>query len=442
LDNDSRSDRAVSRVEAAVAPPPTDGFGNTFSPGLPYARGSILNSGEAEFLKLAEARRHIRQRVLQGGREGIFDLSGLERGMQSSDQDVYSDELSAAMYWPRLQEVALAHLGGDATRHGILVCNRQSAALFAALMVMVTSSSTVVGFSPSYSHPAVTRPVALLGARFVDTNAIRDFELAINEVSGPVVAVLTRLPVSYAGVLSLDDLQRAIALCQRRGIPILVDDAGGARVAPAVFGQPRALQLGVDVATTGLDKYGTLGPRLGLMGGRRDLVAAITTTAFQYGLEARPMLYAAVIQSLEQYDEERVRDLTASTGRFGEALHQRLGSSVTLTPIAVKIEADKLLALVLARSGMAAPPIVPYEATAAVAMLLLRDYGILTVHFAGLPPGTAALLFKFTPPEVLDRLGGVTKVAGFVDAAVDQVGEMLRDPDTIRELLVGGGTSN
>ena len=235
-------------------------------------------------------------------------------------QDIYNDELSPAVYWERLHELALAHLGGDATRHEILVCNRQSAALFAALMVMVTPETTVVGFSPSYSHPAVTRPVAFLGARFVDTNAIRNFELTIGEARGPVVAVLTRLPVSYAGVMSLEDLQTAVALCQRSRIPILVDDAGGGRVAPAVFGQPRALQLGVDVATTGLDKYGTIGPRLGLMGGRTDLVAAITTTAYQYGLEARPMLYASVVQSLDQYDEQRVRDLTASTQLLGEAL--------------------------------------------------------------------------------------------------------------------------
>ena len=427
---------------AAEPPQSTDSFGNAFSPGLPYARGAILNSGEAEFLKLAQARSHIRQRVLHGGRDAIFDISGLERGMPPGDLDVYSDELSSAVHGQRLRELALEHLGGDTSAHDILVCNRQSAALFAALMVMVTPGTTVVGFSPSYSHPAVTRPVRFLGASFVDTNAIREFESAISEAGDPVVAVLTRLPVSYAGVMAFDDLETAVGVCQRRGIPILVDDAGGARVATAVFGQPRSLQLGVDVATTGLDKYGTVGPRLGLMGGRKDLVAAITTTAFQYGLEARPMLYAAVIRSLEQYDEARVRELTTSTLRLGESLHARLGSSVTQTPIAAKIEAENLLALVLARSGETVSPIVPYEATAAVAMLLLRDYGVLTVHFAGVPPGTAALLFKFTPPEVLGRLGGVTKLAGFVDAAIDQVAEMLGDPDAIRELLVGGSASN
>ena len=50
--------------------------------------------------------------------------------------------------------------------------------------------------------------------------------------------------------------------------------------------------------------------------------------------------------------------------------------------------------------------LLPYEATAALAMLLLRDHGILTVHFAASPPGTSALLLKFVPPETLEAFGG------------------------------------
>ena len=37
---------------------------------------------------------------------------------------------------------------------------------------------------------------------------------------------------------------------------------------------------------------------------------------------------------------------------------------------------------------------VPYEASAALSMLLLRDYGMLMVHFVGVPPGTADLLIN------------------------------------------------
>jgi L-seryl-tRNA(Ser) seleniumtransferase len=383
------------------------------------------------------AQAHIRQRLSDGGLDSVFNLSGLERGMEPTADAIYNDELSPAIYGGRLRRLGLAHLGGDPSRHDVFVCNRQSAALFAALMVMVVRGSRVIGLSRTYSHPAVSRPVALLGAEFVDTTDLTSFTKAIAEEPVPSVAVVTRLPVSYDGLLDIGDIDKAVALCQSHGVPVLVDDAGGARVAPAVWGQPRLLELGVEVGTTGLDKYGTIGPRLGLLGGRQDLVDAIRAVAYEYGLEARPMLYPTVVHSLEQYTEDRVRDLTAATSSLGGALQARLGDAVTLTPVAVKIEAEDLLAVVLARAGLATSPIVPYEATAAIAMVLLRDYGILTVHFAGLPPGTAALLFKFVPPEVLDRLGGVQKVAGYVDAAIDQVAEMLHASGSISELLLG-----
>ena len=416
---------------------PCDRFGNPLSPGLAYARGTILSSGEQEFTKLRVAQGHIRDRLHDNGLESIFNLSGLERGLQPRLGDTYNDEISPALYGERLRELALEHLGGDSTEHDIVVCNRQSAALFAALMVMVRRGSQVVGLSRTYSHPAVSRPVALLGADFIDTTELTTFERYIAQATKPSVAVVTRLPVSYDGVLAIEELEKAVAVCQSHGVPVLVDDAGGARVAPAVWGQPRLLELGVDAGTTGLDKYGTVGPRLGLLGGRQALVAAIRAVAFEYGLEARPMLYSAVVQSLEQYTEQRVRDLTAATISLGEALQGRLGAAVTRTPVAVKVEAEELLAVVLDRAGLATTPIVPYEVTAAVAMVLLRDYGILTVHFAGLPPGTAALLFKFVPPEVIERLGGAPKVAGFVDSAIDQVAEMVHDPGSMRELLIG-----
>jgi L-seryl-tRNA(Ser) seleniumtransferase len=75
------------------------------------------------------------------------------------------------------------------------------------------------------------------------------------------------------------------------------------------------------------------------------------------------------------------------------------------------------------------------RATAALAMLLLRDHGILTVHFAALPPGTDALLLKFIPPEVLERFGGPDAFAAAVDAALDGVAELLGRPAELRSLL-------
>jgi L-seryl-tRNA(Ser) seleniumtransferase len=72
-------------------------------------------------------------------------------------------------------------------------------------------------------------------------------------------------------------------------------------------------------------------------------------------------------------------------------------------------------------------------------MLLLEDYGVITVHFAGMPPGTSSLLLKFVPPETLERFGGAEALAKAVDSAVDRLAALLREPAAFRTLLVGEG---
>jgi L-seryl-tRNA(Ser) seleniumtransferase len=80
---------------------------------------------------------------------------------------------------------------------------------------------------------------------------------------------------------------------------------------------------------------------------------------------------------------------------------------------------------------------VPYEATAALSMLMLKDYDMLMVHFVGVPPGGADLLIKFVPPETLSQFGGPRQYAEAVDACLTKLGAMLRDTASIRELLLG-----
>jgi L-seryl-tRNA(Ser) seleniumtransferase len=89
------------------------------------------------------------------------------------------------------------------------------------------------------------------------------------------------------------------------------------------------------------------------------------------------------------------------------------------------------------RGGVKEPPVVPYEAAAAFCMILLEDHRILTVHFVGMPPGTADILFKFVRPETLERFGGPAAFAQAVDAAVTKLGTLLREPERITSLLFG-----
>ncbi len=395
---------------------------------LPYARGALLPDTAADVAKLQRAWTIVARRRADGT---LHNFTGLERSLDvdPADLEVMDDDLAPAIVGERLTELALEHLGGVRGRDDVFVANRLTAATVAAMQVLVGRGDTVVGVSPTYTHPVVVRAVHLAGGEFVDGGDVEHADLV----------VVTRLAVTY-DALDADELERVVRDARSRGVPVFVDDAGGARVGPAVFGQPKLLELGADAGATGLDKYGTTGPRLGLLGGRAELVSRIRARAIELGLEARPMLYPAVVRSLEQYRPERVREQVAATNAVGDVLEERLGDSVSRTPVAVKLEGEATLGDAARRAGLAVADcrLGAYEATAALAMLLLRDHGILTVHFAALPPGTSALLLKFVVPETLARFGGAAELAAAVEASLEELASMAPAPDAIRALLGAG----
>jgi L-seryl-tRNA(Ser) seleniumtransferase len=427
---------------------------DTTVPELPYAPGPILSDTAAHLRKLGEAWRHIRRRHAAGA--PLHNVSGLERGLPLPDDVdpwLIDDEWAGALYADRVRDLGLAHLGGTLGRHDVFVANRLTAALYAAMQVTVRPGSTVVGVSATHSHPAVVRAVRDAGGRFRDTAGVAEFEAALRAHSDVSVVALTRLAVTY-DALPEADLRRVVEIAHARGALVVVDDAGGARVGPAVLGQPCTLELGADLGATGLDKYGVRGPRVGLLGGRSDLVAKARARAFELGSECRPALYPAVARSLECYRPDWVRELVASARRVGAALRERLGADLVKDTPFISLLPGAAIGTELRRraaatgtgtatatgtaTGTVSPvDLVPVEATAALAMVLLRDHGLLTVHFAGLPPGTADLLIKFLPPATVAAVGGPAAFAAAVDAALDETAGALADHDTLRGLLFG-----
>jgi len=414
-----------------------DRFGNHHAPGLSYARGAILATTEDDIKKLKVAWAHIKQRRSTLGPGSVYLLSGLERNLQLDEVDlsIMDDELASALFSEKIKERALTHLGGDPNKHDIFLFNRLTAALLTASDVMINSGDTIVGAGPSYSHPAVQRAVAHSGGDFIDTVGLGGFKNAIGSLNKVDLVFLTRLAVTYE-ILPENELFEIIRLARQLGARVIIDDAGGARVGPACFDQPRMLELGIDIGATGLDKYGTTGPRLGLLGGDKDTVARIRARAYEMGVEARQMLYPAVEQSLKNYDPNRVRERVTLTKEIGQYLKQRLGDNrIMETSVIVQLAADDILEMAMERANITEPGCVPYEATAALAMLLLRDFGIVSVHFAGLPPGTAALMIKFVPPEVVERFGGPNAIAEAIDKSLNKLGSII-SKNALHQLLL------
>jgi len=416
----------------------TDRFGHPHAANLPYARGKILATTEDDFRKLQRAWAIIREH----GPDAVFIFTGLEHSLPITSEELRfaDDELAPALYFEQLRSLALAHLGGSPDRDDVAVFNRMTGATLATHLTLVSPGDVVVGASASYSHPSVVRAANHVGARFIDTAGLAMFKEAIANEARVALVDLTRLAVTY-DLMPVEEILAIVRIAHDKGALVYMDDAGGARVGPAGFGQPRMLELDVDIGATGLDKYGTVGPRLGLLAGRADLVSRIRATGFEFGLEARQMLYPAVVRTLEQYNPVRVRAMIETTRQIARELHPFVGNRLRETPTTVQIPADDLLEIAMQRGGIEEPPIVPYEAAAALAMLLLQNHGMLMVHFVGVPPGTADLLIKFVPPETLQRFGGAARYARAIDDSLTRLGSLLREPPSIGELLVGAGQS-
>jgi L-seryl-tRNA(Ser) seleniumtransferase len=408
---------------------------------LPYQPGAFLPDTEAHLRKLAEAWRHILRR--RAGGLPLHNVSGLERGLPGGDldQEWLDDQWAGALYADEIRDLGLDHLGGRPGDHDVAYANRLTAALLAAMQTTVRPGSTVLGVSATYSHPAVVRAVRAAGGHFVDTAGVETFEQELDRHDDVSVVALTRLAVTY-DALTDEEVRRVVERAHAGGALVVVDDAGGARVGPAMLKQPRTLELGVDLGATGLDEYGVSGPRVGLLGGRADLVARARARSVESGSECRPVLYPAIARSLRSYRPERVRTLVVSTCEVGAALQRRLGDDlVHETPLIFRLPGEAIAAELARRakpsSGAGEVRLAPVEATALLAMTLLRDHGLLTVHFAGLPPGTSALLVKFVPPEAVAALGGADAFAAAVDDALQQASVALTDEESVGQLLFG-----
>ena len=166
-------------------------------------------------------------------------------------------------------------------------------------------------------------------------------------------------------LLLLDAIETVVRLAHDKGALVYVDGAGGARVGPAAFGQPRMLELGVDIGATGLGKYGTKGPRFGLLAGRRSGEPDPSKRfRVRHGSPATALsghgAYAGAIRSVAG------AGAIATTKQVAGELRLLLGNRVRETPTTVQIAADDILEIAMERGGLQKARVVSYEASAAL----------------------------------------------------------------------------
>jgi L-seryl-tRNA(Ser) seleniumtransferase len=134
-----------------------------------------------------------------------------------------------------------------------------------------------------------------------------------------------------------------------------------------------------------------------------------------------------------------LRAESAAGQKLAAALETELGSQfVQCSDLGPMVEEDAVLQILMERAGHGdqAPVVVPCEATAALGMVLLRDYGILTVNTHGQPGARVSLRLKPTT-DALSRVGGADAVVRAVTESLDQVAKIITDRDAMARLILG-----
>jgi L-seryl-tRNA(Ser) seleniumtransferase len=334
----------------------------------------LICSSLDEMKKREAALRFIATLVNQEGRSSLYDLSGLAGGfpVKKSDLSLLETYSGPAIFSAYLQKEGTQHLGGDK----VAAFNRTSAAILATILALVKPGEEVIHYLPELpSHPSIPRSVKLQGASYREFDNLQDFQLT-DETS---LVVITGSTMDHQ-VLPLKDFERIIQISQEKQVPVMVDDASGARIRTVIYDQPRALDMGADLVVTSTDKLMD-GPRAGLMAGNGPLMDRITDKAHQFGLEAQPPIVAGIVRALEDFNPQRILDSLERRDK----LHQMAGTvleGVEKTPTGFMITAANLKKQITPEGS---ETLTPRELATLMAMMLLREHHIITIPAVGMP---------------------------------------------------------
>jgi L-seryl-tRNA(Ser) seleniumtransferase len=382
----------------------------------------LICSSLDEMKRRESALRFIASLVNQKGRSNLYDLSGLAGGfpVKKSDLTLLETYSGPAIFESNLQKEGTQHLGGDK----VAAFNRTSAAILATILAMVKPGEEVLHYLPELpSHPSIPRSAKLQGASYREFDNIQDFQLS-EETS---LVVITGSTMDHQ-VLPLTDFERIIQISQEKHVPVLVDDASGARIRTVIYNQPRALDMGADLVVTSTDKLMD-GPRAGLMAGKSPLIDRIKDKAHQFGLEAQPPVVAGIVRALEDFEPQRILD---SLGRR-DKLHKMAGNvleGVEKTPTGFMISAATLQKEITPEGN---GTISQRELATLMAMILLREHHIVTIPAVGMPGVSDTIRLDLSSKDA-ERVDD-TQIMQALKDSLDGLREIIHDEEASLRVL-------
>ena len=209
----------------------------------------------------------------------------------------------------------------------------------------------------------------------------------------------------------------------------MVDDASGARLRTAVFNQRKATELGADLVVTSTDKL-MPGPRGGLMSGREDLIDEVKIKANQFGLEAQPPLILAMVNGIRNYTEENLVKAISKKDEFYTLLAKKY-EMFEKTPTGVVVSEESLKNQL--SSLNIETKFSQKDCCFLWAMILLKDFGIITIPAVGMPGASASIRFDLSAQDVIDM--DINQLYEMVDSSIEELLNLSQDVEKSKELI-------
>ena len=383
----------------------------------------IVNNSLDEVKKRESSLKIIKSIIEDKGRDSLYDVTGLSGGFIASDEELNLLEtyVGPAVFEDELQIVGRKHLGGEK----VLAVNRTSSGILASILALVEEGSHVSHFLAEFpAHPSIPRSCAIVGASYDEFIDIDKFTIPDNTS----LVVVTGSTMDHK-VIDEELFKKVIDMAHEKDIPVLVDDASGARLRTAVFNQAKATELGADLVVTSTDKL-MPGPRGGLMAGRKDLIDEIKVKANQFGLEAQPPLILAMVNGIKNYTEENLVKAISRKEEFYDLLSEKY-EMFEKTPTGVMLSEDSLndqLEMLNVETELSKK-----DCCFLWAMILLKDFGIITIPAVGMPGASATIRIDLSTSDVIDM--DLNQLYEKIDQSFEKFLDLSQDLEKSKELI-------
>lgn len=380
----------------------------------------IVNNSLDEVKKREKALSNIKDIVENQGRDFLFDLTGLSGGFIASPSQLSLLEtyVGPAIFEDALQDVGIGHMGGEK----VLPLNRTSSGILATILALVKKDTNVVHYLAELpAHPSIPRSCNLVGAKYFETDVFDDFSIPENTS----LVVITGSTMDLK-VIDEDEFKRVIGMAHEKNIPVMVDDASGARLRTVVFNQEKACDLGADIAITSTDKLMS-GPRGGLMAGRADLIDEIKVKVNQFGLEAQPPVVLAMLNGIKNFNGENLIRSFERKDEFFEMLNQRF-DNFEKTPNGVMISPEALAKEIDISHNLS-----DNDLAFVLSFILLNDYGIITIPAVGMPGASATIRFDLSTNDAFNL--ELDDLAQKIFSSFDRLVDLIQNEDECRNII-------